>query len=103
MHCLKSKLVAYEGRIIFSHLVISVLVRVPSKADFKTKTWVQVVSLGGNPRKAQVKELGSEAGKGEKPIKGVLVSRLLWAARAHLTGDPLRKCVECASDLFAMC
>lgn len=90
MHCVRSKLMDFEGSVLFLHFTLHVL-RVLPKGSSNTRLCVQAVDLERNHRKAQGKELGIEAGKREKPINGGLGSRLpLWAPRTQLTGDPLQ-------------
>lgn len=55
----------------------------------------RIIYLGRDPRK-HCDRVGSETKKGEKLIKGILMSRLLlWASGLSSIGDPLRVWVAC--------
>ena len=47
-----------------------------------------VVCIGSDPRKVPVDEWGSKIGKGRKPIKGGLLSRVpLWVLKLSPAGE----------------
>ena len=53
--------------------------------DTETRIWVQVVSLGGDPRKHLWRKQGSERGRRRKLMREVLSSKSpLWATRAQI-------------------
>lgn len=62
------------------------------------RTWVLAYCLKGDQRK-QVKDWGSETGKEEKPIKGLLSRSLIANTQALDSVGTSQKCTKCFSAL----